>query len=339
MIGGRRGGSFLTVMVALTLLALAKVPSFAQNVEPGMWYDPSQGGRGYAIETQGSSLFVAAYVYDSAGRATWYASQGATTISGGQVFYSGPLEAYGGGHAINGSPRSPSDLGSIGSLTLQFTSSATARVTFTLGGTTGTYSIQRYAFDRTTVSPSIVMQGQWLFYYALSGTAATAAGATYADFANFAIGPGAAANTGGTGLIISSDGKWGSECYTGAGAQFPGQCLAVYQSGSFQQSYLFQIPINEIRGITRINSSTNVFKLFGRRVGASSSVTSVGLSSILAVPTMAAPLDINDDAAQQTKIAADRRSGAMADDAAFPAGPEVDAIVAALRALPGAGAR
>lgn len=53
---------------------LLPAPSF--QPETGWWWNANEGGRGFSLEVQGDNMFVAGFMYDSAGSPTWYVSQG-----------------------------------------------------------------------------------------------------------------------------------------------------------------------------------------------------------------------------------------------------------------------
>ena len=102
----------------------------------GWWYNPAEGGRGFFIEQQGGSVFLAAFLYDDSGRPTWLSSGG--SLSG--AAYSGPLDSYAGGQTLGGAYTPPAHAPSPGTLTLQFADSSHA----TLSWPGGTTSIQRF---------------------------------------------------------------------------------------------------------------------------------------------------------------------------------------------------
>jgi hypothetical protein len=49
---------------------------FAVTPESGWWWNPDEPGRGFNIETQRNTLFVATYVYDQKGNPIWYTGSG-----------------------------------------------------------------------------------------------------------------------------------------------------------------------------------------------------------------------------------------------------------------------
>ena len=99
--------------------------------QAGWWWNPNEGGRGYTIEKRGNTLFMASYLYDVTGRATWYGI-GPGSMSGST--YSGILTSYGGGQTLTGSYKTPVVTGSGGAVSISFTSSTQATMTWP-GGT------------------------------------------------------------------------------------------------------------------------------------------------------------------------------------------------------------
>lgn len=80
------------------LVLLVSKPALAVVPEQGIWWNPSESGRGYGVELQDDYLFITYYAYGSAGQSAFYTSGGrynTTTnsadldfvgFSGGQCF-------------------------------------------------------------------------------------------------------------------------------------------------------------------------------------------------------------------------------------------------------------
>ncbi|MBU0592632.1 MAG: S8 family peptidase [Gammaproteobacteria bacterium] len=102
----------------------------------GWWWNPTQSGRGFMIEKRGDNLFMASYLYETDGRASWYASGGATGTSS----YQGFLTAYTGGQTLTGPYIPPFNAGLAGSITLQFSDSSHG----SLSWPGGTIQIERF---------------------------------------------------------------------------------------------------------------------------------------------------------------------------------------------------
>lgn len=113
--------------------------------QAGWWWAPTQGGRGYAIEVQGGSLFLAGYMYDANGNPIWYAS-GPTPLSGsvGNFTYQGEWLQFGNGQTLTGAFQ-PSTVvnSSVGPVTIQFSSTTSGTMSFP---NRTVVNIQRYSF-------------------------------------------------------------------------------------------------------------------------------------------------------------------------------------------------
>ncbi len=96
----------------------------------GWWYNPAEGGRGFAIEIQGGSMYFAAYMYDSAGNPLWYLASGAMTNAN---LFQGTLMQYGNGQTLSGAFQPASIVNNLGVVTLQFSSAASATLTLPNG--------------------------------------------------------------------------------------------------------------------------------------------------------------------------------------------------------------
>lgn len=119
--------------------ALAAIDGVAPIPEPGWWWNPSEPGRGFAIEVRNGNLFFASYLYDNTGRAIWDISSG--PMSSGST-YSGILQAFANGQALFGGYRPPAFQGSPGTIMLQFTGTRTA----TMVWPGGSVALQRFPF-------------------------------------------------------------------------------------------------------------------------------------------------------------------------------------------------
>lgn len=108
--------------------------------ESGWWWNPSESGRGFSIDIQGSSLFMAGYLYDSDGRSTWLASGGAMQST---TAYQGSLQGYRGGQTLTGTYHAATATSpSPGNISLQFTDDTHGTLTWP----GGTIPIERFMF-------------------------------------------------------------------------------------------------------------------------------------------------------------------------------------------------
>ena len=97
----------------LLLLALTLCGSAIAAPEVGWWWNPNESGRGFFIESQNGIVYLAAYVYESDGRATWLVAGGPNADP---YNYSGRLLAYRGGQTLFGdyqAPAAPTDAGAV----------------------------------------------------------------------------------------------------------------------------------------------------------------------------------------------------------------------------------
>jgi hypothetical protein len=114
----------------------------AGTPQAGWWWAPTQGGRGFAIEVQGGSLFLAGYMYDASGNPVWYAS-GPTPMNG-TTTYQGVWQQYGNGQTLLGAYTPAAIVNSnAGVVTIQFGSTAAGTMTFPNGTQV---NIQRFPF-------------------------------------------------------------------------------------------------------------------------------------------------------------------------------------------------
>jgi hypothetical protein len=114
----------------------------AGTPQAGWWWAPTQGGRGFAIEVQGGSLFLAGYMYDASGNPVWYAS-GPTPMNG-TTTYQGVWQQYGNGQTLLGAYTPAAIVNSnAGVVTIQFSSTAAGTMTFPNGTQV---NIQRFPF-------------------------------------------------------------------------------------------------------------------------------------------------------------------------------------------------
>lgn len=138
--------------------------------EDGVWWNPAEPGRGYAIEIQDNVLFFAGYLYDGNGNSQWYTAAGTIDYSrsnplcGDRVCFIGQLDAFVGGQCITCPPRSPQARpGAGGSLRILFDNEIQARLSWG-PNLSITIPIQRFDFALTRTQGDVrteVMLGEW----------------------------------------------------------------------------------------------------------------------------------------------------------------------------------
>jgi hypothetical protein len=108
--------------------------------QTGWWWNPSEGGRGFFLEVQNTTLFMSGFMYDANGQATWYLTSGPMTST---ALYQGQLMRCAGGQSLTGPYQPPSCPANAGPVTLQFTSQTAGSLTLPNGTAV---PLQRFSF-------------------------------------------------------------------------------------------------------------------------------------------------------------------------------------------------
>ncbi len=129
------------------------------NYSDMWWVGEAENGWGMSIQQHGNVQFVAIYVYDTAGKPTWYVVPGGSwnasfTTYTGALYQptSAPLDNYTPTRFVV--PPSP------GSVTLTFTSNSTATMQYTINGVSGQKLLKRQVFG-TGTSPLTIGDMWW----------------------------------------------------------------------------------------------------------------------------------------------------------------------------------
>ncbi|MBI1889198.1 MAG: lamin tail domain-containing protein [Burkholderiales bacterium] len=127
---------------------VAASPKAATYTQPqsGWYWNPSEGGRGYAIERQGNQLFLTAFFYESSGAATWAA---AILLAQSDGRYTGEFMKYSGGQTLLGSYKVTSST-KIADVSLAFTTSTAGTLSVTAVGGSSSASIALQAYPIST---------------------------------------------------------------------------------------------------------------------------------------------------------------------------------------------
>ena len=123
----------------------------AVTPQTGWWWNANESGRGFFIEKLGNNVFMAGYLYEADGRATWFTAGG--PMSGSS--FSADMIAFRGGQTLSGAYVAPTQLPVLGRVTLDFTAPDRATMTWP----SGTTAITRYVFG-SGASPQ-VENGWW----------------------------------------------------------------------------------------------------------------------------------------------------------------------------------
>ncbi len=119
-----RAQSHATLVLALLFVA----NTAPAQVAPGWWWNPAEPGRGFFLEGQGQSIFMAGYLYEDNGRATWVTSNLTATATND---YSGQLSTFSGGQTLNGPWRpNVANFAPLPPVRLQFSDASHATLTW-----------------------------------------------------------------------------------------------------------------------------------------------------------------------------------------------------------------
>ena len=173
----RTGGKALTLTVAGSAQtyaypvrrldvagALAAVCSTCIMPATGWWWNPSEPGRGFSLETRNGRFFFATFLYDTDGSPLWFVANG----PGNGASYSGALARFSSGQTLGGDYQAPQMVGTAGTAALSFSSSTTG----TLAWPGGSLAIQRFPIDGQTVRApqSGASEAGWYWNPSESGT-------------------------------------------------------------------------------------------------------------------------------------------------------------------------
>ena len=103
----------------------------AVQPQAGIWWNPAESGRGFALDVQGSTVMLAGFMYDAAGNPVWSMAVG--NMAGSNTF-AGTLVEYASGQSMTGGYRTPVVANpNLGSVTLRFTDANNASLTLPNG--------------------------------------------------------------------------------------------------------------------------------------------------------------------------------------------------------------
>ena len=87
--------------------------------QTGWWWNPQEDGRGYSIEVRANHYFMASFLYDASGRASWYVSTGeGATLDGSLI--TGRLLSAKGGQSLGGAYPGFPTIKDEGAITMAF---------------------------------------------------------------------------------------------------------------------------------------------------------------------------------------------------------------------------
>jgi hypothetical protein len=104
--------------------ALAPAPGYP---EPGIWWNPAEGGRGFVLDVQGTQLLIGGYLYDTDGRASWLTTNGPMPT---RFRFEGDWFRFADGQTLRGGFRPSRRVEpSVGRLVIEFTDPRTGTLT------------------------------------------------------------------------------------------------------------------------------------------------------------------------------------------------------------------
>ena len=130
------------------------------NYSDMWWGGTAEDGWGMSIQQHGSTQFNALYVYDSAGKPTWYVLPTGTWNSTFTT-YTGPIYQPTSAPLNNYTPATFVVPPSPGTVTITYASASTATMQYTINGQSGTKAISRQVFGKGT-APLTVGDMWWV---------------------------------------------------------------------------------------------------------------------------------------------------------------------------------
>lgn len=221
----------ICALLLLTLLG-AVAHAIPASPQPGLWWNPQESGRGFALDPQGEKMVVTMFGYDDSGTMRWYYADGA--LSAGGYHWSGQLLKFDRGQPLNGSYQGPVYGGSEGTLVLDFTSRATGFATLPGGRR---IPIERQNFG-VGAAPQALL-GQWAMLYLIGSS-------SFADV--YLLTSIASATSSGNGVVVDTGRRAGFE-YQVSGT-FAGQVVGFRfdAAGTVLDQYVFSLMLEEGRG-------------------------------------------------------------------------------------------
>jgi len=130
---------FVQVFCGLVLLCCVSSAS-AFTPENGWWWNQQEPGRGFNLEVQNGTVFLATFIYNDSGNAVWYSGSGGLNADNTVTI---ALSEFVNGQCVQCTYQAPALVGTVETATLRFTSSGTAE----LNWSNGTMALQRFNFS------------------------------------------------------------------------------------------------------------------------------------------------------------------------------------------------
>lgn len=121
--------------------------------QSGWWWNPAEGGSGYALEIRNDGLFLAGFQYEASGAPTWFVASGPMTDA---MHFTGDAIPYSGGQTLSGTFKPTTAGTSLGVLNLTFSDANHGSITWPTGAVT---AIQRFDIDNPGHGASLSQAG------------------------------------------------------------------------------------------------------------------------------------------------------------------------------------
>ena len=130
-----------------------------------LWWNSNESGWGAALTHQGNTIFLTVYTYDASGAPTWFVASACAMAGSG---CSGDLYQVTGGSAPNAAWSGGTSVAKVGTVSIAFSTSDAATMTYTINGTTQSKAIARQAFAGTG-EPAVQYSDVFDAYFAAAG--------------------------------------------------------------------------------------------------------------------------------------------------------------------------
>ncbi len=152
-------GLKLVQCIFCLMLLCSATNAMAFTPEDGWWWNPQEPGRGFNLEIQNGTIFLATFIYDSDGKAVWYSGSGTLNTDNTATF---DVFEFENGQCVQCDFQAADLIGTAETITLRFFTGSTGE----LDWSNGTVPIQRFNFNLGGNWQQQLM-GEWAF---VSGT-------------------------------------------------------------------------------------------------------------------------------------------------------------------------
>ncbi len=125
-------------------------PAVSSSNYTGMWWAPAESGWGLTVNHQGSTIFATLYTYSEAGVPMWLVMSAGQLQADGRTFTGDLYRST--GPAFNAAPFTSANLAPVGTMSITFTSSSAASLSYTYGGIAVAKNIVQHVFGTAAAS-------------------------------------------------------------------------------------------------------------------------------------------------------------------------------------------